>query len=130
MLHSAPLRVIGSAQRLLLKSVSLAENRLSITARAMSQCEEQTSATQASRTIDFLTLCQNLKVSTIEQCDLRRLNRPLKRVRRARPASVQTTKRTGWIRKGINGPESIADHMYRMGLMAMVIDSPGVDMTK
>lgn len=33
---------------------------------------------------------------------------------------MQTTKRTGWLRKGIRGPESIADHMYRMSMMAML----------
>ncbi|OWM89405.1 HD domain-containing protein 2 [Punica granatum] len=42
--------------------------------------------------IDFLTLCHRLK----------------------------TTKRKGWINHGIKGPESIADHMYRMALMALI----------
>ena len=34
--------------------------------------------------------------------------------------SLKTTKRTGWIMSGISNPESIADHMYRMSLMAMI----------
>jgi putative hydrolase of HD superfamily len=46
----------------------------------------------ASAAIDFLTLTRNLK----------------------------TTKRTGWIHRGVHHPESIADHMYRMSLMAMI----------
>lgn len=27
---------------------------------------------------------------------------------------LKATKRTGWVRRGVKGPESIADHMYRM----------------
>ncbi|KAK8916924.1 hypothetical protein KSP39_PZI023129 [Platanthera zijinensis] len=54
----------------------------------------------ASRAIDFLSLCQRLK----------------------------TTKRAGWVKKGIREPESVADHMYRMGVMAFVaVNIPGVD---
>lgn len=34
--------------------------------------------------------------------------------------NLKDTKRTGWVRKGINGPESIADHMYRMSMMGLV----------
>ncbi|PUZ55635.1 hypothetical protein GQ55_5G228400 [Panicum hallii var. hallii] len=50
--------------------------------------------------IDFLTLCHRLK----------------------------TTKRKGWINHSIKGPESIADHMYRMALMALIAgDLPAVD---
>ena len=45
-------------------------------------------------------------------------------------ASLQKTKRTGWIRMGIDGPESIADHMYRMGLMALLAGDSGVDGNK
>lgn len=44
---------------------------------------------------------------------------------------LQTTKRTGWVRKEIRDPESIADHMYRMGIMAlMASEQPDVDSTK
>lgn len=40
----------------------------------------------------------------------------------------QTTKRKGWINHGIKGPESIADHMYRMAVMALIAgDLPGVN---
>ncbi|KAF7838103.1 HD domain-containing protein 2-like [Senna tora] len=57
----------------------------------------------ASSAIDFLSLCHRLK----------------------------TTKRAGWIRKDVKDPESIADHMYRMGLMALIAsDIPGVDRNK
>ncbi|XP_034699024.1 5'-deoxynucleotidase HDDC2-like isoform X1 [Vitis riparia] len=50
------------------------------------------SGSSSSSVIDFLTLCHRLK----------------------------TTKRKGWINNGIKGPESIADHMYRMALMALI----------
>ncbi|KAI8321523.1 hypothetical protein GQ54DRAFT_181164 [Martensiomyces pterosporus] len=40
---------------------------------------------------------------------------------------LKRTKRTGWINNGISGPESIADHMYRMGIMAMLIEDPTLD---
>ncbi|GMP88112.1 hypothetical protein CsSME_00040212 [Camellia sinensis var. sinensis] len=49
------------------------------------------SSVPASSAIDFLSLCHRLK----------------------------TTKRTGWVRRDVENPESIADHMYRMGLMAL-----------
>ncbi|PIA63428.1 hypothetical protein AQUCO_00201042v1 [Aquilegia coerulea] len=57
-------------------------------------------SSSSSSAIDFLTLCNRLK----------------------------TTKRKGWINHGIKGPESIADHMYRMSLMALIAsDLPGVN---
>ncbi|CAA2967161.1 Hypothetical predicted protein [Olea europaea subsp. europaea] len=61
----------------------------------------QTNASSSSSaSIDFLTLCHRLK----------------------------TTKRKGWINHDIKGPESIADHMYRMALMALIADDlPGVN---
>ncbi|XP_023551621.1 HD domain-containing protein C4G3.17 [Cucurbita pepo subsp. pepo] len=61
---------------------------------------ESTGSPSSSSVIDFLTLCHRLK----------------------------TTKRKGWINHGINGPESIADHMYRMALMSLIAgDLPGVN---
>ncbi|EOY31562.1 Metal-dependent phosphohydrolase isoform 1 [Theobroma cacao] len=57
----------------------------------------------ASSAIDFLSLCHRLK----------------------------TTKRAGWVRRDVQNPESIADHMYRMGLMALIAsDIPGIDRDK
>ncbi|XP_022756518.1 HD domain-containing protein 2-like isoform X1 [Durio zibethinus] len=57
----------------------------------------------ASSAIDFLTLCHRLK----------------------------TTKREGWVRRDVQNPESIADHMYRMGIMALIAsDIPGIDRDK
>ncbi|KAL5222975.1 hypothetical protein ABZP36_027688 [Zizania latifolia] len=39
-----------------------------------------------------------------------------------------TIKRKGWINHSIKGPESIADHIYRMALMALIAgDLPAVD---
>ncbi|MFS7895763.1 putative HD/PDEase domain, 5'-deoxynucleotidase YfbR/HDDC2 [Helianthus anomalus] len=39
-----------------------------------------------------------------------------------------TTKRKGWVNHDIKGPESIADHMYRMAIMALIVgDLPGIN---
>ncbi|GAV88936.1 HD_3 domain-containing protein [Cephalotus follicularis] len=63
-----------------------------------SQARIRSPGSSTSSAIDFLTLCHRLK----------------------------TTKRKGWINHGIKGPESIADHMYRMALMALITsDLPG-----
>jgi len=53
---------------------------------------DDATATAATRAINFLTLTRSLK----------------------------TIKRTGWVMRGVHHPESIADHMYRMSLMAMI----------
>ncbi|KAJ3042860.1 HD domain-containing protein 2 [Rhizophlyctis rosea] len=42
---------------------------------------------------------------------------------------LKTTKRTGWIDNKISLPESIADHMHRMGVMAMLLDDPTINKT-
>ncbi|RZR94776.1 hypothetical protein BHM03_00023527, partial [Ensete ventricosum] len=58
------------------------------------------SSSSSSAAVDFLSLCHRLK----------------------------TTKRAGWVRRGVREPESVADHMYRMGIMSLVFqDTPGVD---
>jgi putative hydrolase of HD superfamily len=46
--------------------------------------------------------------------------------------SLKTTPRTGWVNNGVAHPESIADHMYRMSLMAMVAakEMPHLDPNK
>ncbi|KAJ6902880.1 5'-deoxynucleotidase HDDC2 isoform X2 [Populus alba x Populus x berolinensis] len=68
--------------------------------RSVLETESLSGNSSASSAIDFLTLCHRLK----------------------------TTKRKGWINQGIKGPESIADHMYRMSLMALIVgDLPGVN---
>lgn len=33
---------------------------------------------------------------------------------------LKLQKRTGWVRQGINLPESIADHMYRMAMLSLL----------
>ncbi|XP_051150668.1 uncharacterized protein LOC127265048 isoform X2 [Andrographis paniculata] len=86
---------------------SAAHFRISAAAKPprMSTAAEPCDSTSSSSTsaIDFLSLCHRLK----------------------------TTKRTGWVRREVQGPESIADHMYRMGLMALIApDIPGVDREK
>ena len=40
---------------------------------------------------------------------------------------LKVTKRTGWINNSISLPESIADHMYRMSMLAMTIVDPTID---
>ncbi|WFD43249.1 hypothetical protein MPSI1_001908 [Malassezia psittaci] len=44
--------------------------------------------------------------------------------------NLKLSKRTGWYHHGISAPESIADHMYRMALLAMLIDSKELDISK
>ncbi|KEH32596.1 putative HD/PDEase domain-containing protein [Medicago truncatula] len=44
---------------------------------------------------------------------------------------LKTTKRAGWVRRDVKNPESIADHMYQMSLMALIApDVPGLDRNK
>ncbi|WCJ35723.1 5'-deoxynucleotidase HDDC2 [Euphorbia peplus] len=64
------------------------------------RCDSAIAPSASSSAIDFLTLCHRLK----------------------------TTKRKGWINHGIKAPESIADHMYLMALMALIAaDLPGLN---
>ncbi|KAG6427806.1 hypothetical protein SASPL_112053 [Salvia splendens] len=71
--------------------------------RMAAQPSSSSSSPSPSAAIDFLTLCHSLK----------------------------TTKRAGWIKRGVQEPESIADHMYRMGLMALIAsDNPSVNREK
>ena len=43
---------------------------------------------------------------------------------------LKQTKRTGWVKRNVQGSESIADHMYRMGLMAMLVQGTAYDHNK
>ncbi|CAI9783522.1 unnamed protein product [Fraxinus pennsylvanica] len=50
---------------------------------------------------------------------------------RRRRKYKQTTKREGHVRRQVENPESIADHMYRMGLMALICaDIPEINRDK
>ncbi|KXN66598.1 hypothetical protein CONCODRAFT_80447 [Conidiobolus coronatus NRRL 28638] len=40
---------------------------------------------------------------------------------------LKKIKRTGWIENHVQNPESIADHMHRMGIMAMMIEDHTID---
>ncbi|CAB09764.1 GMP 5'-nucleotidase [Schizosaccharomyces pombe] len=40
---------------------------------------------------------------------------------------LKTTPRTGWLYHGIEKPESIADHMYRMGILTMLCNDPSIN---
>ncbi|XP_006343571.1 HD domain-containing protein 2-like [Solanum tuberosum] len=84
-------------------SSSSSSPRVSRMATEASSSSSSSASPSPSSAIDFLTLCHRLK----------------------------TTKREGWVRRGVNNPESIADHMYRMGVMALIAaDLPGVDRDK
>lgn len=37
---------------------------------------------------------------------------------------LKKTRRTGWLKRGIDNCESIADHMYRMAMIAMIMELP------
>jgi hypothetical protein len=55
---------------------------------------------------------------------------PVFNTHRRPPASApapQTTPRTGWVKRGVAQPESIADHMYRMGVMALLVQGTSYD---
>lgn len=36
---------------------------------------------------------------------------------------LKTTKRTGWVYRGVKSPESVSDHMYRMAVMSFLLNS-------
>ncbi|WFD30909.1 hypothetical protein MSPP1_001933 [Malassezia sp. CBS 17886] len=44
--------------------------------------------------------------------------------------NLKISKRTGWSHHNIPQPESIADHMYRMAMLAMLLDEDGIDLRK
>eukprot|EP01134_Creolimax_fragrantissima_P001385 CFRG1385T1 len=43
---------------------------------------------------------------------------------------LKRTKRTGWVKKNVHLPESIADHMHRMAVMAVLCEDPSLDKTR
>ncbi|KAF9583351.1 HD domain-containing protein 2 [Lunasporangiospora selenospora] len=43
---------------------------------------------------------------------------------------LKRTKRTGWVNHGVKPAESIADHMYRMSIMALLIDEKTAGVNK
>ena len=56
------------------------------------QAPRRSAAGGAARAVDFLEMARGLK----------------------------TTPRTGWVHRGVRGPESVADHSWRVALMALV----------
>ena len=70
--------------------------------------------------IEFLTLLERLKVSLGGGLAWRATLQAAG-AESPPPRRAQAQKRTGWVKRGVQGPESIADHMYRMGLMAMLV---------
>nr|KAJ3422707.1 hypothetical protein HK105_006823 [Polyrhizophydium stewartii] len=43
---------------------------------------------------------------------------------------LKLTKRTGWVDRGVPGAESIADHMHRMSIIALLVKDPAIDRDK
>ncbi len=43
---------------------------------------------------------------------------------------LKSVKRTGWVERGVKGPESVADHSFMMALMCMVLPAKGIDREK
>lgn len=47
---------------------------------------------------------------------------------------LKRTVRTGWVRRGVDRPESVAEHSYRMGMLAMLyaplVEEPKLDVSK
>ncbi|KAL0404332.1 UNVERIFIED_CONTAM: 5'-deoxynucleotidase HDDC2 [Sesamum radiatum] len=85
------------------RAASRASRMAAESSASSSSPTSSSSSPSPSSAIDFLTLCHRLK----------------------------TTKRAGWVRREVQEPESIADHMYRMGLMALIAsDIPGVNRDK
>lgn len=86
-----------------------------------------------SQALDFLTLLQNLKVRTTALLAGQAVSLEQRSSSLVADSSysgrmlMQKTKRTGWVRKGIMGPESIADHMYRMSMMAFICNDNTID---
>ena len=44
--------------------------------------------------------------------------------------SVQKQPRTGWVYRGVEKPESIADHMYRVAVLALTVAGTEYDQSK
>ncbi|PNY07637.1 HD domain-containing protein 2-like [Trifolium pratense] len=81
-------------------------------------------------TIDFLTVCHHLKMSFLTKM-MKVIKESNKNYKEWDEFDVLTTKRSGWVRRDVKNPESIADHMYRMSLMALIApDVPGLDRNK
>lgn len=40
---------------------------------------------------------------------------------------LKLQKRTGWVNNNVDNPESISDHMYRMGIMSLILATPNID---
>lgn len=40
---------------------------------------------------------------------------------------LKSTKRTGWVYRGVNSPESVSDHMYRMAIMSFLLSGQNED---
>ncbi|RUS26573.1 hypothetical protein BC938DRAFT_470589 [Jimgerdemannia flammicorona] len=84
-----------------------------------------------SNVIEFLHIIENLKVPS-EQSKKKKTCRSLcwnVSLTTIPSGFSQRTKRTGWVDHGVKGSESIADHMHRMGVMAMLIDDKSLDIS-
>jgi putative hydrolase of HD superfamily len=43
---------------------------------------------------------------------------------------LKTQKRTGWVYRHVNNPESVADHQYRMAVMSFLLHDDRIDKGK
>ncbi|CAG0913129.1 unnamed protein product [Notodromas monacha] len=43
---------------------------------------------------------------------------------------LKDLKRTGWVLRNVSEPERVSSHMYQMAVMSMILDVPGLDMTR
>lgn len=95
-------------------------------------CQASPNGDAASSAIDFLTLCHRLKVFNLGKYFFQFSSIVFFSFLKVVCFDCyQTTKRAGWVKRDVQNPESIADHMYRMGLMALISsDIPGVDRDK
>ena len=45
-------------------------------------------------------------------------------------SELKNIKRTGWVKKGVKNPESVADHTWRMCLMVIILADKDLDKLK
>ena len=84
------------------------------------------------RAINFLNVVEKLKVNSHSYNQTQHLFTHMFLVPDftwSLPVLLQTTPRTGWVKRGVNKPESIADHMYRMSVMALLVQGTSYDYT-
>lgn len=95
---------------------------------------------KALNAVEFLRVCGRLKVPWTHRARPHDAALDTKYVGNSRSLSCylywtlhsQRLKRTGWVNNHVALPESVADHMYRMGMCCMLLDesNAAVDRSK